>query len=108
MDTEPADVREATDGQQLVVVHKTHHATSGLPEGQALRGAKLAARALPHVTSVDELSFAPRHSGLLETPGRAGVWRDSVQVPGGTLSIGLPTRLRVWLTIGLQPVGRRW
>ena len=31
------------------------------------------------------------HSGLLETFGRAGVWPDSVQVLGGTLSIGLPT-----------------
>ena len=29
------------------------------------------------------------------------------QVPGGTLSIGLPTRVRVWLTIGLQPAGFR-
>jgi hypothetical protein len=45
--------------------------------------------------------------GLLETSERAGVWPDSVQVPGGTLSIGLPTRLRVWLTSGLQRVGRR-
>ena len=45
----------------------------------------------------------PRHSGcghahlkapssrLLETFGRAGVWPDSVQVPGGTLSLRLPT-----------------
>jgi hypothetical protein len=28
-------------------------------------------------------------------------------VPGGTLSFGLPTRMRVWLTFGLLPVGRR-
>ena len=46
-------------------------------------------------------------SGLLETSGRTGVWPDSVQVPGGTLSFGLPTRVRVWLTPGLQPVGHR-
>ena len=30
-------------------------------------------------------------SGLLETSGRAGVWPDSVQALGGTLSSGLPT-----------------
>ena len=49
-----------------------------------------------------------RLTGLLETRGRAGVWPDSVQVPGGTLLIGLPTPvLGVWLTIGLQPAGCR-
>jgi hypothetical protein len=52
-------------------------------------------------------SLAPRHSGLLETPARAGVWPDSVQVLGGTLSSGLPTPVRVWLTSGLRPVGHR-
>jgi hypothetical protein len=31
-------------------------------------------------------------SGLLETFGRTGVWPDSVQVLGGTLSSGLPAR----------------
>ena len=48
-----------------------------------------------------------RPSGLLETSRRTGVRPDSVQVPGGTLSFGLPTRLRVWLTFGLQPAGHR-
>lgn len=48
-----------------------------------------------------------RQCGLLENRFRAGVWPDSVQVPGGTLSFGLPTRLRVWLTSGLQLVGHR-
>jgi len=49
-----------------------------------------------------------RLTGLLETRGRTGVWPDSVQVPGGTLLIGLPTPvLGVWLTIGLQPAGCR-
>ena len=32
---------------------------------------------------------------------------NTVQVSGGTLSSGLPTRVRVWLTFGLQPVGHR-
>ena len=48
-----------------------------------------------------------RLSGRLETSRRIGVWPDSVQVSGGKLSSGLPTRLRVWLTSGLQPVGHR-
>ncbi|CAN5896612.1 hypothetical protein BH20ACT6_BH20ACT6_17770 [soil metagenome] len=48
-----------------------------------------------------------RFPGLLETSCRAGVWPDSVQVPGGSLSFGLPTRSRVWLTFGLLPVGHR-
>jgi hypothetical protein len=50
---------------------------------------------------------ALRHSGLLDDSSRAGVWPDSVQVSGGTLSIGLPTRVQVWLTSGLQPAGHR-
>ena len=37
----------------------------------------------------------PRQSGLLETFCRIGVRPDSVQVLGGTLSFGLPTRVRV-------------
>ncbi len=44
---------------------------------------------------------------LLDDSHRAGVRPDSVQVPGGRLSSGLPTRSRVWLTFGLQPVGHR-
>ena len=44
---------------------------------------------------------------LLDKSPRAGVWPDSVQVSGGRLSMRLPTRLRVWLTIGLQSAGRR-
>ena len=48
-----------------------------------------------------------RHSGLLETPGRIGVWPDSVQVLGGSLSARLPTRSRAWLYSGLRPVGHR-
>ncbi len=44
---------------------------------------------------------------LLDDSDRTGVWPDSVQVPGGRLSFGLPTRSRVWLTFGLQPVGHR-
>ena len=51
--------------------------------------------------------YRARHSGLLETFRRIGVWPDSVQVPGGPLSFGLPTRSRVWLTSGLQPVAHR-
>jgi len=47
------------------------------------------------------------HSGLLDTVRRIGVWPDSVQVSGGMLSSGLPTRDRVWLTFGLQPAGHR-
>ena len=38
---------------------------------------------------------------------RIGVRPDSVQVPGGTLSSGLPTRAWVWLTFGLRTVGHR-
>lgn len=38
---------------------------------------------------------------------RTGVWSDSVQVPGGSLSSRLPTRVWVWLTFGLHPVGCR-
>ena len=50
----------------------------------------------------------PRQSGLLETFGRAGVWPDSVQVLGGTLSMRLPTeRFWVWLSIGLRTVEHR-
>jgi len=45
--------------------------------------------------------------GYLETSRRIGVWPDSVQVSGGTLSFGLPTRMRVWLTFGLMPDGHR-
>lgn len=45
------------------------------------------------------------HSGLLETFGRIGVRPDSVQVLGGTLYSGLPTRVRVWLYFGLRTVG---
>jgi hypothetical protein len=49
-----------------------------------------------------------RLSGLLETPRRAGVWPDSVQVPGGfALFWAAHPVTRVWLTSGLQPAGRR-
>jgi hypothetical protein len=48
-----------------------------------------------------------RPSGLLEDLRRIGVRPDSVQVLGGRLSFGLPTRVRVWLTFGLRPAGRR-
>ena len=44
---------------------------------------------------------------LLDDSGRAGVWPDSVQVIGGTLSKRLPTSCSVWLTIGLRPAGHR-
>ena len=43
----------------------------------------------------------------LETFHRIDVWPDSIQVLGGTLSFGLPTRLWVWLTSGLLPAGHR-
>jgi hypothetical protein len=46
-------------------------------------------------------------SGLLDDSSRTGVWPDSVQVSGGPLSSGLPTRVQVWLTSGLQPAGHR-
>jgi hypothetical protein len=55
----------------------------------------------------DAAARSPCHSGLLETFGRIGVWPDSVQVLGGSLSFGLPTQSWVWLTFGLQPVGHR-
>jgi hypothetical protein len=48
-----------------------------------------------------------RQSRLLDDSSRTGVWPDSVQVLGGKLSMRLPTRSRVWLTFGLQPVGHR-
>jgi hypothetical protein len=50
---------------------------------------------------------SPRQSRLLDDSSRTGVWPDSVQVLGGKLSMRLPTRSRVWLTFGLQPVGHR-
>ena len=46
-------------------------------------------------------------SGYWTLPSRIGVWPDSVQVSGGTLFMRLPTRLRVWLSIGLRTVGHR-
>ena len=42
---------------------------------------------------MDRGALAAHLCGLLDTSGRAGVWPDSVQVLGGTLSIGLPTGL---------------
>ena len=45
------------------------------------------------------------HTRLLETSRRIGVWPDSVQVLGGTLSMRLPNRSRMWLSFGLQPAG---
>jgi hypothetical protein len=46
-------------------------------------------------------------SGLLDAFVRTGVWPDSVQAFGGMLSFRLPTAVLVWLSFGLQPVGRR-
>jgi hypothetical protein len=46
-------------------------------------------------------------SRLLETFRRTGVRPDSVQALGGTLSLRLPTRARVWLSFGLRTAGRR-
>jgi hypothetical protein len=46
--------------------------------------------------------FAPARR-LLKTGGRAGVWPDSVQVPGETLSFGgCAPVLLVWLSSGLR------
>jgi hypothetical protein len=55
----------------------------------------------------DDAAPESRLSGLLETSRRIGVRPDSVQVLGGTLYSGLPTRVRVWLSSGLRTVGRR-
>jgi hypothetical protein len=49
--------------------------------------------------------LGPRRSlsGYLETWRRIGVWPDSVQVPGGTLShSGCPPVSLVWLSFGLR------
>jgi len=51
--------------------------------------------------------FASADKRLLDDFGRADVRPDSVQVSGGQLSMRLPTRSLVWLTIGLQPAGCR-
>lgn len=60
-----------------------------------------------YLTSRRTLRCSVRPCGLLETSRRIGVRPDSVQVLGGALSSGLPTRIRVWLTSGLRPVGHR-
>ena len=46
-------------------------------------------------------------SRLLDDSVRTDVRPDSVQVLGGTLSLRLPTRARVWLSSGLRTVERR-
>jgi len=48
-----------------------------------------------------------RRQRLLDDSHRTGVWPDSVQVLGGSLSARLPTRSRAWLYSGLRPVGHR-
>ena len=44
---------------------------------------------------------------LLDDSVGTGVWPDSVKVSGGQLSMRLPTRSLVWLTVGLHPAGHR-
>jgi hypothetical protein len=49
-----------------------------------------------------------RHSGLLDTSPTGSVsGQTRSRCSAGSLSFGLPTRSRVWLTIGLQPAGPR-
>jgi hypothetical protein len=44
------------------------------------------------------------HRGYLLTCPRTGAWRGSVQVPGSSLSLRLPTMV-VWLSFGLRGPG---
>ena len=55
-------------------------------------------------TSSSEASAPQAECGYLFNCPRTGAWRGSVQVPGSSLSIRLPT-LVVWLSFGLRGPG---
>ncbi len=80
--------------------------------GRDLRQAPSTLEPIPRMRTCFWADSARTHIGtsgsrLLETSRRIGVWPDSVQVSGGTLSIGAAHPLRVWLSSGLRPVGHR-